>query len=154
MDSPLNLNLILTFKDNSENGSNIILQNLATLEQNIIERASQLEAYKNSLFEDFTKLEIVIRNHRSTLTICWREKKPKNYRDYYRLNSNQLSDCIESIRGSKLEWLFEIEKEVLILNGNLKLISWHRSILKNTQVELEEVNRYICKLQSKKLILG
>ena len=122
MDSPLNINLIIPFKDNNDLGKNTTKRRMVDFQNEILSRVDDISDYLKSRFGSDFGLQIKRRNSRGIVGFHWRIIEKDNKSIFRRLNDDQCIDLLKTNldREGRLE-MVEIEKELLCLNANMRV---------------------------------
>ena len=121
--SPLNLNLIIPFKDNKEPRRKLYLRELVVFRQELELRGAELKVGFDENFKGKSKLSISSRSDGGVKRYYWRFTSNLKKRTFNRLSDPDLRDYLtldfdrEGILGLK-----KIEEELIYINGNMKMV--------------------------------
>lgn len=120
-DFPLNINLIIPFKDNKGERLNLYKLDIERFKAEIDARVDFL---RNELDLKIGNCAVTIsaRSDGNSKKYYWRFKSSERDRKYNRLQAKVLLDYIASMHPDIRLWLKEVEEELIYINANLKLI--------------------------------
>ncbi|WP_444928300.1 hypothetical protein ACJJI4_24030 (plasmid) [Microbulbifer sp. TRSA002] len=135
MPSPLNINLIIPFKDNKAGRLNLHRNEIDWFKENLAIRVEDLKEELTSLFGEGFELTLAPRSDGNSRKYYWRFKSSKRDRKYNRLHTNTVVDYVRKFDEVRKLRLKEIEEELIYINAKLKLI---KGILDSIDQSLEE----------------
>ncbi len=120
--SPLNLNLIIPFKDNKESARKLYLGELIQFKESLEFRVSELKTKLVDRFGSELKISIAARSDGGVKRYYWRFTSKLKKRTFNRLCDHQVQAYLfsEFDRAAILS-LKEIEEELIYINGNMKI---------------------------------
>ncbi|QFT57169.1 hypothetical protein [Microbulbifer sp. THAF38] len=122
MSSPLNINLIIPFKDNKTGRLNLYRNEIEWFKENLAIRVEDLKEELTSLFGEGFELTLAPRSDGNSRKYYWRFKSSKRDRKYNRLHTNSVVEYVGMFDEARKLRLKEIEEELIYINANLKLI--------------------------------
>lgn len=138
---PLNINLLIPFKDNKGERQKLYLLEIdrfkASLEKEIDDLKSELE----DLFGADFQLSIVARSDGNAKRYYWRYKSSKKDRKFNRLNSESFQDYLGCYGDVQKIQLKEIEKSIIYVNANLKLVKGMLDSIEQCNSEIEAMHQ-------------
>lgn len=143
--SPLNLNLIISFKDNKEGVHARLLREIDDFAGELDERVSQIKGEIETLFGTDFPLSIYVRALKTTRTYFWRYRGKAAQRKYARLTDSIFKPVVTSLHPDQVITLRSIESELLTINANLLVIH----ALKNAIADIVEGRQRLVELTAK-----
>lgn len=135
MVSPLNINLIIPFKDNKGDRLRLYLLEIQRFDDGIKERVEELKGEVADMCGEDFALTIAARSDGNAKRYYWRFKSSKADRKYNRLVAESVSGYVSSLDNQVRIWLKGVEEELIYLNANLKVIKGMRDAVEQSQVE-------------------
>ena len=136
---PLNINLIIPFKDNKQAKQKLFIRDIErfklALEREIESIKSELDDLLGSHFE----LSIVARSDGNAKKYYWRFKSSKRDRKFNRLASDTIRDYLDVFSSEQKRQLFEIERSIIFINANLKLVKAMLDAISQSNEELNSL---------------
>ena len=121
-DSSLNLNLIITFKDNRAGGHSQLLREIEDFAAEMDYRVSEIKDELGPLFGTDFPMTIAPRTLKSAKTYYWRFRAKNAQRKYARLVDPIFGSSIAKLHPDQSITLRGIENELLAINANLIVI--------------------------------
>ena len=140
MSSPLNLNLIIPFKDNKGDRLILYVNEIQAFRESITQYAAQMNHELKDLCGDNFELTIAARSDGTSRKYYWRFKSSKRDRKYNRLCSDSIMEYVETLSDAVRLRLKEIELELIYVNANLKLIKGMLDAIKQCHDEFSAMN--------------
>lgn len=125
MTDPLNINLIIPFKDNKDNKDTrlqLYRNEIERYKTQLCDRVTELQGDLESLFGQKFELTLAPRSDGNARKYYWRFKSSKRDRKYNRLNAETVVEYVKNFEPTRKRRLIEIEEELIYINANLKLI--------------------------------
>ena len=122
MTLPLNINLIIPFKDNKGRRLSLYRGEIETFREGLAGRVEELKEELGELFGEAVELTIAARSDGNSRKYYWRFKSSKRDRKYNRLHTDSVVDYLSVFDDSRKLRLREVEEELIYVNANLKLI--------------------------------
>ena len=119
---PLNINLIIPFKDNKGERLKLYLSNIEVFKTQLLDRVEELKIELDSLFGDMFELSISARSDGSTKKYFWRFKSRKQDRTFNRLHAESVVEYLSKIHDDRKLRVKEMEVELIHINANLKIL--------------------------------
>lgn len=135
--SPLNLNLIIPFKDNKESARKLYLGELIAFRGDLEFRVNELKSKLIDRFGSELKISIAARSDGGVKRYYWRFTSKLKKRTFNRLCEPQVQAYLDSEfdRAAILN-LKEIEEELIYINGNMKIAKSIESTIKKFDEEV------------------
>lgn len=121
-DSSLNLNLIITFKDNKPGAHSQLLREIEEFAAEMDCRVSEIKEELGPLFGNDFPMTIAARSLKSAKTYYWRFRSRNAQRRYARLVDPIFGSAIAKLHPDQKITLRSIENELLAINANLIVI--------------------------------
>ena len=122
MSSPLNINLIIPFKDNKAGRLNLYRKEIEAFKEMLGQRVEELKEELVSLFGENFELTLAARSDGNSRKYYWRFKSSKRDRKYNRLHADSIVEYLRVFDDERKLRLKETEEELIYINANLKLI--------------------------------
>tara|TARA_A100001015_G_scaffold244980_1_gene280774 strand:- start:1397 stop:1831 length:435 start_codon:yes stop_codon:yes gene_type:complete len=122
MSSPLNINLIIPFKDNKAGRLNLYRKEIEVFKEMLGQRVEELKEELVSLFGENFELTLAARSDGNSRKYYWRFKSSKRDRKYNRLHAGSIVEYLRVFDDERKLRLKETEEELIYINANLKLI--------------------------------
>lgn len=122
MSVPLNINLIIPFKDNKAGGLNLYRKEIEAFKGMLGQRVEELREELVSLFGEDFELTLAVRSDGNSRKYYWRFKSSKRDRKYSRLHADSIVEYLRVFDDERKLRLKETEEELIYINANLKLI--------------------------------
>ena len=135
MTIPLNLNLIIPFKDNKGSRLNLYRKEIEAFKNDLVERVEELKEELNVLCGKSFELTIAARSDGYTKKFYWRFKSSKRDRKYNRLNTELIIEYLKNMSDAVKLGLKEIEEELIIINANMRLIKGMLDSIEQSETE-------------------
>jgi len=121
-EAPLNLNLILPFKDNIGEKQKLHQRRWDDFRVELEQRVEELRTDLNVSFGQGFELGIMSRGDGAVKKYYWRFKSTKRDRKYNRLNDESVVDYVRNLHDSLRLRLNEMEEEIIYINANMKVL--------------------------------
>lgn len=122
MSVPLNINLIIPFKDNKAGRLNLYRKEIEAFKEMLGQRVEELKEELVSLFGENFELTLAARSDGNSRKYYWRFKSSKRDRKYNRLHADSIVEYLRVFDDERKLRLKETEEELIDINANLKLI--------------------------------
>ena len=122
MSSPLNINLIIPFKDNKAGRLNLYRKEIEAFKEMLGQRVEELKEELVSLLGEDFELTLAARSDGNSRKYYWRFKSSKRDRKYNRLHAGSIVEYLRVFDDERKLRLKETEEELIYINANLKLI--------------------------------
>lgn len=122
MSVPLNINLIIPFKDNKAGRLNLYRREIEAFKEMLGQRVEELKEELVSLFGENFELTLAARSDGNSRKYYWRFKSSKRDRKYNRLHADSIVEYLRVFDDERKLRLKETEEELIYINANLKLI--------------------------------
>ena len=122
MSVPLNINLIIPFKDNKAGRLNLYRKEIEAFKEMLGQRVEELKEELVSLFGENFELTLAARSDGNSRKYYWRFKSSKRDRKYNRLHAGSIVEYLRVFDDERKLRLKETEEELIYINANLKLI--------------------------------
>jgi hypothetical protein len=122
MTVPLNINLIIPFKDNKAGRLNLYRKEIEAFKEMLGQRVEELKEELVSLFGENFELTLAARSDGNSRKYYWRFKSSKRDRKYNRLHAGSIVEYLRVFDDERKLRLKETEEELIYINANLKLI--------------------------------
>lgn len=119
---PLNVNLIIPFKDNKTGRLNLYRNEIEAFKSSLGDRVEELKEELISLLGEDFELTIAARSDGNARKYYWRFKSGKRDRKYNRLHADSVVQYVRVFDDRRKFRLKEMEEELIYINANLKLI--------------------------------
>lgn len=139
MSLPLNLNLIIPFKDNKGERLNLYRVDIERFKDGLGERVDEIKEEIMELFGNNFQMNISARSDGNSRKYYWRFKSSKKNRKYNRLHAEVVVEYLMTLDDQRSLWLREIEEELIYINANLKLIKGMLDSIDQVESELGEL---------------
>ena len=134
---PLNINLIIPFKDNKGEHQILFLGEIDRFKLTLEKRADTLKGDLVDLFGNDFELNIAARSDGNAKRYYWRFKSSKRDRKFNRLNADSNQSYISLLDDSRKLRLKEMEEELIYINANLKVIKSMTDAIEQSKTEQE-----------------
>jgi hypothetical protein len=122
MSVPLNINLIIPFKDNKAGRLKLYRKEIEAFKEMLGQRVEELKEELVSLFGENFELTLAARSDGNSRKYYWRFKSSKRDRKYNRLHADSIVEYLRVFDDERKLRLKETEEELIYINANLKLI--------------------------------
>ena len=122
MGSPLNINLLIPFKDNKGRRLDLYRNEIESFKVALGDRVNDIKTEIAQMFGDSFELTIAARSDGNSKKYYWRFKSSKRDRKYNRLQAETIVSYLADFERDRLLWLKEVEEELIYINANLKLV--------------------------------
>ena len=122
MSVPLNINLIIPFKDNKAGRLNLYRKEIEAFKEMLGQRVEELKEELVSLFGENFELTLAARSDGNSRKYYWRFKSSKRDRKYNRLHADSIVEYLRVFDDERKLRLKETEEELIYINANRKLI--------------------------------
>ncbi len=122
MSVPLNINLIIPFKDNKAGRLNLYRKEIEAFKEMLGQRVEELKEELVSLLGEDFELTLAARSDGNSRKYYWRFKSSKRDRKYNRLHADSIVEYLRAFDDERKLRLKETEEELIYINANLKLI--------------------------------
>jgi hypothetical protein len=139
MSIPLNINLIIPFKDNKGERLNLYRNEIEVFKNNLGDRVEELKEELVSLFGEDFELTIAPRSDGNSRKYYWRFKSSKRDRKYNRLHVGTVIEYVGQFDDNRKLWLKEVEEELIYINANLKLLKGMMDAIEQSENERSEL---------------
>lgn len=139
MDSSLNINLIIPFKDNKEARRNLYRAEIGRFRAWLEERAAELRGDIEQLFGPEFELTIASRSDGSSKKFYWRFRSTKKDRKYVRLSTASIVEYLKTLNPDQVIKLKIVEEEIIYINANLRLVKGIMDSMLQSESEMAEL---------------
>ena len=139
MTIPLNINLLIPFKDNSGARRNLYKAEIEKFRAQLDARASEIGDDLATIFGDNFELAISSRSDGTTRKYFWRFRSSKRDRKYVRLAAVSIQDYLRSLDREEMRHLKVLEEEIIYLNANLRLLKAMADSIEQSENEIAEL---------------
>lgn len=139
MSAPLNINLIIPFKDNKGRRLNLYRSEIEAFRGQLWKRVDELNGELVSLFGENFDLTLAARSDGSTKKYFWRFTSSKRDRNFNRLHADSVIEYVRSIDDARKLRLKETEEELIYINANLKLIKGMLDAIDQSIIEKQDL---------------
>ncbi len=134
---PLNLNLIIPFKDKKGIRKTRLLVELKKYEKQLHQRVVDLKAELLTVFKSSFGLSITKRTGTTSNKYYWRKTSRKSKRTYNRLSDECIINFLnDGFSRREVRDLQDAENELILINANLRLVYHIEGAIKDTAKEL------------------
>ena len=137
MTFPLNINLIIPFKDNKGERLKLYLGEMESFQGRLNNRVEELKEELVDIFGNTFELTIAARSDGSTKKYYWRFKSSKQDRKYNRLQADSVVEYLSGMVDKRKLRVKEMELELIYINANMKLLKGMKDSIKQSQNESE-----------------
>lgn len=138
--SPLNINLLIPFKDNIGKRQNLYLIEIERFRKSLEDEVESIKVELDDLFGKEFEISIAGRSDGNSKRYYWRFKSSKKDRKFNRLNSSSLSDYLSKFSDDQKNQLKDIERSIIYINANLKLVKGMIDSLAQCNDEIQSVH--------------
>lgn len=138
--SPLNINLIIPFKDNIGDRQKLYLIEIDRFRESLEAEVESIKSELEDLFGKDFEISIVGRSDGNSKRYYWRFKSSKKDRKFNRLNSDSLSGYLSKFSDGQKTQLKDIERSIIYINANLKLVKGMIDSLAQCNNEIQSVH--------------
>lgn len=139
MGSPLNINLLIPFKDNKGRRLDLYRNEIESFKVTLGDRVDDIKTEIVQLFGDSFELTIAARSDGNSKKYYWRFKSSKRDRKYNRLHAETIVSYLETFDRDRVLWLKEVEEELIYINANLKLVKGMLDSIDQSMGELKSL---------------
>lgn len=139
MTIPLNINLLIPFKDNEGARRNLYRIEVERFRDQLEARAAELRDDLIANFGEEFELTISGRSDGTTTKFFWRFRSSKRDRKYVRLHAKTVADYLKGLDPNQVLQLKDIEEELIYLNANLRLLKGFIDAIEQSESELIEL---------------
>ena len=143
MSSPLNINLLIPFKDNKGLRLNLYRREIEAFRSDLDARVADFREDLISLFGKDFELNLSSRSDGNTKKYYWRFKSAKRDRKYNRLHAESVSSYLLPFGDERWQRVKSIEEELIYINANLKLIKGMLDAIDQSETELNQFRQAI-----------
>jgi len=122
MSFPLNINLIIPFKDNKGDRLKLYLADINVFKGQLELKVEDLKNDLDEIFGTTFELTISARSDGSVKKYYWRFKSSKQDRKYNRLRAESVLKYLATVDETRRFRVKEVESELLYINANMKLL--------------------------------
>ena len=143
MSFPLNINLIIPFKDNKGDRLKLYLADINVFKEQLELKVEDLKSDLDEIFGTTFELTISARSDGSVKKYYWRFKSSKQDRKYNRLRAESVLKYLATVDETRRFRVKEVESELLGINANMKLLKGMVDSIELTMKEnqlLREIN--------------
>ena len=143
MSFPLNINLIIPFKDNKGDRLKLYLADINVFKEQLELKVEDLKNDLDEIFGTTFELTISARSDGSVKKYYWRFKSSKQDRKYNRLRAESVLKYLATVDETRRFRVKEVESELLGINANMKLLKGMVDSIELTMKEnqlLSEIN--------------
>ena len=143
MSFPLNINLIIPFKDNKGDRLKLYLADINVFKEQLELKVEDLKNDLDEIFGTTFELTISARSDGSVKKYYWRFKSSKQDRKYNRLRAESVLKYLATVDETRRFRVKEVESELLGINANMKLLKGMVDSIELTMKEnqlLREIN--------------
>ena len=137
MSFPLNINLIIPFKDNKGNRLNLYINGIEGFKIQLESRVDEIKLELDEIFFGKFELTIAARSDGNSKKYYWRFKSSKKDRKYNRLQADSVMEYLTSIDETRKLWVKETEMELIYINANLRLLKGMKDSIEQSENEVE-----------------
>lgn len=137
MSFPLNINLIIPFKDNKGERQKLYLAEIEVFKAQLESRVEDLKNELDEIFGAMFELSISARSDGSAKKFFWRFKSTKQDRKYNRLQADSVVEYLSRVDDKRKLRVKEIEMELIYINANMKLLKGMRDSIDQSVKELQ-----------------
>lgn len=137
MSFPLNINLIIPFKDNKGNRLNLYINGIEGFKIQLESRVDEIKLELDEIFFGKFELTIAARSDGNSKKYYWRFKSSKKDRKYNRLQADSVMEYLTSIDETRKLWVKETEMELIYINANLKLLKGMKDSIEQSKNDVE-----------------
>lgn len=141
--SPLNINLLIPFKDNIGERQKLYSIEIERFRKSLEDEVESIKSELDDLFGKEFEISIVGRSDGNSKRYYWRFKSSKKDRKFNRLNSASLSDYLTKFSDDQKKQLKDIERSIIYINANLKLVKGMIDSLAQCNDEIQSVHEAI-----------
>jgi len=140
MTNPLNINLIIPFKDNKGLRLKLYVGDIKTFKLQLEERVDELRSELDSLFAGKCKLTIASRADGNAKKFFWRFRSRDADRKYHRVTAEPVMEYLSTVHDAQMLRVREQEMELIYINANLKLL---KGMMDSIEQSAEEIKALI-----------
>jgi hypothetical protein len=122
MTFPLNINLIIPFKDNKGTRRKMYVRDLEAFRDSLDSHALRIKTGIEEFMGSGFELAIAARSDGVTKKYFWRFRSGERDRKYNRLHAESVREYIGIFHYSQKVVLVEAEQELIYINANLRLV--------------------------------
>lgn len=137
MSFPLNINLIIPFKDNKGNRLNLYINGIEGFKIQLESRVDEIKLELDEFFFGKFELTIAARSDGNSKKYYWRFKSSKKDRKYNRLQADSVMEYLTSIDETRKLWVKETEMELIYINANLKLLKGMKDSIEQSENDVK-----------------
>ena len=137
MSFPLNINLIIPFKDNKGERLKLYMAEMETFKLQLESRVAELKEELDEIFGGMFELTIAARSDGNSKKFYWRFKSSKQNRKYNRLQADSVVEYLSSVDDKRKLRVKEVEMELIYINANLKLLKGMKDSIEQSANEAE-----------------
>jgi hypothetical protein len=136
---PLNINLIIPFKDNKGEALNLYRSEILRFRDWLDQRTDTIKLDLEQKIGEGCEITISARSDGNSKKYYWRFKSSFRDRKYNRLHSQPVVDYLLQLHPDIKLWLREVEEELIYINANLKLIKGILDSIEQVSQEKQEL---------------
>ena len=137
MSFPLNINLIIPFKDNEGNRLRLYIRSIMDFKLQLEERVEEVLSDLDSLFAGKCKLTITSRSDGHAKKYFWRFKTRDSDRKFHRVTAEPVVEYLSTVHEQQRLRVREHEMELIYINANLKLL---KGMMDSIEQSVEEID--------------
>jgi len=137
--NPLNINLIIPFKDNKGDKQRLHAKCLKGFYDELEYRVEELRLDLPMFFGKDFELVILTRGGAGAKMYYWRFRSIKRSRKYCRLADEIVTDYISDLHADLRLRLREIEEDLIYINANMKVLYTFRDAMEKSKDELSSL---------------
>jgi len=122
MSFPLNINLIIPFKDNKGERLKLYMADIEAFKLQLESRVTELKDELDDIFGGMFELTITARSDGNSKKFFWRFKSSKQDRKFNRLQADSVVEYLSGVDDKRKLRVKEVELELIYINANLKLL--------------------------------
>lgn len=134
---PLNINILIPFKDNKGQRRNLYRLEIVRFSERLDSRVVDLRSELIDLFGADFALNITARSDGNSKKYYWRFKSSKRDRKFNRLGVSSVLEYLAEFDDQRRLRVKEIEEELIYINGNLKLVKGMLDAIDQVEEELD-----------------
>lgn len=135
--SPLNINLLIPFKDNKGQRQKLYQTELNKFEAQLEGRIGEIKEEIVELFGQEFHLALAGRSDGNSKRYYWRFKSSKMDRKFNRLFADSVISYLAGLDSARKLRIREMEEEVILINSNLKLVKAIRDAMALSAEEIK-----------------
>ncbi|MCF6194047.1 MAG: hypothetical protein L3J46_06920 [Kangiellaceae bacterium] len=137
MSFPLNINLIIPFKDNKGDRLKLYMADIDAFKLQLESRVTDLKVELDDIFGGMFELTISARSDGNSKKYFWRFKSSKRDRKFNRLQADSVVEYLSGVDEKRKLRVKEVELELIYINANLKLLKGMKDSIEQSVNEAE-----------------